>query len=151
MCQTGQRMTDGSKEPVEENLLAWLGKSNYRRWAKLYDFIDTNYPGVFVPEWLFGGKKHGWGLRFKKAKSFCTLIPERNRLVVLIVFGKKEREEVETILHGLSPSVRELYEKATTYHDGKWLALPVERDAVLNDIKKLLQVKRSPVLKEKRS
>jgi ribosomal protein S18 acetylase RimI-like enzyme len=26
-------------------------------------------------------------LRFKKSKSFCTLIPERNRLVVQIVFG----------------------------------------------------------------
>jgi hypothetical protein len=105
--QIGQRMTDGGRVPDEESLLAWLGNNNYSRWRKLTEYIDTYYSGVFVPERLFGGKKHGWGLRFKKSKSFCTLIPERKRFVVLIVFGKKEREKVETILNELSPPVRD--------------------------------------------
>ena len=32
-------------------------------------------------------------LRFKKSKSFCSLIPEKNNLKILIVFGTEEREE----------------------------------------------------------
>jgi hypothetical protein len=140
-------MTDGGRVPDEESLSTWLGSLNYKRWIKLRKYIETYYPGVFVPEWLFGGKKHGWGLRYKKSKSFCTLIPERKRFVVLIVFGKKEREKVETILNELSPPVRESYENATTYHDGKWVTLTVDRAEIFNDIKSLLKTKRGTTIK----
>ena len=144
MDTVNQRMTDGGREPDAKSLSAWLGRVIYKRWTRLCDYIETNYPDVFEPEWLFGGKKHGWGLRFKKSKSFCTLIPEMNRLVVLIVFGAEEREQAETILHELSPAVREAYKSATTYHDGKWLALAVEQDGMLRDIERLLTIKRHP-------
>jgi hypothetical protein len=33
----------------------------------------------------------------------------------------------------------------SAYHDGKWLALPVDRDELLDDIEKLLTVKRKPM------
>jgi hypothetical protein len=45
-------------------------------------------------------------------------------------------------LHELGPDVRAAYKKAKTYYDGKWLFAAVERDEVLNDIGKLLAVKR---------
>jgi hypothetical protein len=138
------RMTDGSKEPDTKSLSEWLGTMRYRRWVTLCSYIGTAYPGIFRPEWLFGGMKHGWGLRFKKSKSFCTLIPERNRMLVLIVFGTEERAKAESMLGELSAPVREAYRMATTYHDGKWLVLPVDRDGVLRDIRKLLAVKRKP-------
>jgi hypothetical protein len=105
-------------------------------------FIEQNYPGIFSPDWIYGGKKHGWSLRYKKSKSFCTLIPERSRLVVQVVFGRDEREKAECILPGLTPGTREEYESAATYHDGKWLALVVDGDAALKDLKLLLSVKR---------
>src|SRR4030043_2080716 len=93
MSELTERMLDGSRRPEEKAVAAWIGATNYKRWRRLLQFIEDNYPGVFAPDdWLYGGKKHGWGLRFKKSKSFCTLIPERNRLVVLIVFGSEERE-----------------------------------------------------------
>ena len=144
MAVVSLRMTDPDRKPETKSLSAWLGRVNHNRWTSLSQYIATTYPGVFVPEWLFGGKKHGWVLRFKKSKSFCTFIPERNRLVVLIVFGQAEREEAEAILDELSPAVRDAYEKATTYHDGKWVALTVTRDGILRDIQRLLTVKRRP-------
>lgn len=147
MDVASQRMTDPDRKPDAKALSAWLGRVNYSRWTSLSQYIETTYPGVFAPEWLFGGKKYGWVLRFKKSKSFCTLIPERKRLVVLIVFGQTEREEAETILDELSPTVREGYNKATTYHDGKWVALTVARDETLRDIQRLLTVKRQPKTK----
>jgi len=137
-------MTDGTREPGARSLSAWIGARAYKRWTRLVRFIETTYLGVFEPEWLFGGKKYGWGLRFKKSKSFCTLIPERNRFLVQIVFGVEEREKAEAILQNLSADVRRRYRKAPTYHDGKWLALPVERDGVLKDISGLLATKRRP-------
>ena len=85
----------------------------------------TKYPDVFTPEWLFGGKKHGWSLRYKKSKSFCTLIPEKNRFALLIVFG-------------------DTYDKAATYYDGKWLLLTIDSNKIVEDVLQLLTVKRKP-------
>jgi hypothetical protein len=144
MSEVGQRMLEGSRQPDAESVAAWLGASEHRHWTRLLEFIEMNYPGVFTPDWIFGGKKYGWGLRFKKSKSFCTLIPERNRFVVQIVFGGEEREKAEKILPELSPSVRKAYTDATTYHDGKWLAVVANRQETLDDIEKLLAIKRKP-------
>ena len=144
MNDISQRMTGKDKNPDAKGLLAWLGATNYKRWNRLVEFIDVTYPGVFTPEWLFGGMKYGWSLRFKKSKSFCTLIPERNRVVVLIVFGKEERGRAESIIAELDPAVREAYTQAKTYHDGKWVWIPFERDLRLRDIQKLLAIKRRP-------
>jgi hypothetical protein len=83
-------------------------------------------------------------MRFKKSRSFCTLIPERNRLLVLVVFGGAERERIESILDDLSPDVRRAYLEAPTYHDGKWLVLSAGRDQLLGDIWKLLALKQRP-------
>ncbi len=144
MAESGLRMVDGESEPDAGSVARWIGAANYRWWTRLLEFIEGNYPGVFVPDWIFGGKKYGWGLRFKKSKSFCTLLPERNRLVVQIVFGGEEREKAEKTLPQLSPGVRAAYTNATTYHDGKWLAVVVDSDKVLDDIERLLTVKRKP-------
>ncbi len=44
----------------------------------------------------------------------------------------------------MSERVREEYLKATTYHDGKWLALVVDSKDVIADVKRLLTIKRKP-------
>ena len=33
------------------------------------------HPGTFIPEWIYGGKKHGRSLRYKKSRAFCTFLP----------------------------------------------------------------------------
>jgi len=138
------RLVDGSREPREAEVAELIGKQNGARWADLERFISTNYPGVFNIEWLFGGKKHGWTLRFKRSKSFCSFVPERGRFKLLLVFGGAEREKVERLLPGLVSHVREDYVKSATYHDGKWVFVNVDSSKVLSDIKQLLVLKRQP-------
>jgi len=138
------RLVDGSREPSEAGVAAFIGKQNAARWADLRRFIATGYPGVFSVEWLFGGKKHGWTLRFKKSKSFCTLVPERRRFKVLLVFGGAEREKVEDLLPALRSHVREDYVGSATYHDGKWVLVTVDSASVLSDVQQLLALKRPP-------
>ena len=141
---SGQRILDETRKPDEDTILKWIGPEYYEMWKQIHQFIESNYPGIFRPDdWLFGGK-HGWVLRFKKSKSFCTLIPERNRLLIQIVLGGREREKVEAILHELSPDIRNQYTSAATYHDGKWLAIEVDSDRTMSDIKRLLVIKRKP-------
>lgn len=140
-----ERLVDASERPTPEAVANFIGAEDAERWSRLLDFIDARYPGVFQGEWLYGGARHGWSLRFKKSRSFCTLIPERGRMNVQIVFGAAERQKAEAVLPTLASHVRDDYLAATTYHDGKWTLIAVDSDAVLGDVERLLEVKRRPV------
>ena len=144
-------MTASEKPPTPSQVADWIGRDAYGFWKRVTQLIEQNYPGVFSPQWLFGGKKHGWSLRYKKGKSFCTLIPEKNRFVIQIVFGAEERAKVETIRDKLSSRTQKEYDKATTYHDGKWLLLSVDTGRVVDDVERLLAVKRKPKNVRKKS
>ncbi len=145
MNESNSRITQRDTPPSDTEVAGWIGKDAYRYWKHVTHLIERDYPGVFVPEWLFGGKKHGWSLRYKKSKSFCTLIPEKNRFALLIVFGAEERAKAETIRDSLSKHTLKEYDKATTYHDGKWVLLTINNDKVVEDVRKLLALKRKPV------
>ena len=144
MPDVGDRLSGKDASPSEEAVRKWLGREGHAQWRALTHWIETSYPGTFAPDWVFGGAKHGWSLRYKKSKSFCTLIPEYGRLAVVIVFGKDERDKVERILPELPPAVAGLYEAAQTYHDGKWLKLAVPAEANVADVARLLTIKRRP-------
>jgi len=136
------RLVNGSREPNARQVAAWIGNRNYKRWTDLTQFIEGHYPRVFNSTWLFGGAKYGWSLRFKKSKSFCTLIPEKGKFRILLVFGAEERKKVEILLPRLASHVAEDYEKSTTYHDGRWVWVNVDSKNVLNDVERLLVLKR---------
>lgn len=125
-----------------------MGSKASDHWRRLRGFIQDNYPGVFAPEWLNGGRKHGWSLRYKKGRSFCTLIPERDGFAIVIVFGAKERERFADIRATLSQRAQNEYDAAKTYHDGKWLRLQISDTQTLKDVEKLLTIKRRPRPKE---
>lgn len=139
------RMNDREQAPTAKALAAWLGPTAHEQWRRAADWIAKSYPDVFVPEWLFGGKKHGWSLRYKKSKSFCTFVPEKGRFRLLIVFGAEDRAKVEAMRATLSKATCQGYDQATTYHDGKWLLLDVADEATLGDVQRLLVAKRKPV------
>ncbi len=137
------RIYDKSVKPDESVIVERIGTEGWKIWQAVTGFIDENYPGVFTfDDWLYG-KKYGWYLRFKKSKSYCTLYPAENSVVIQIVFGKAERDKAESLLDELHPLLREAYEEAETYHDGKWLFIELNNE-ILEDIKRLLTVKRKP-------
>lgn len=144
MDEPSIRMTQRDNPPSDVEVAEWIGKEPHKYWQRITQWIEQMYPNVFTPEWLFTGKKHGWSLRYKKSKSFCTLIPEKNRLALMIVFGGEERVKVETMKDNLSSDMRKAYDEAATYHDGKWLFITVDSDKVVEDVMKLLEVKRKP-------
>jgi hypothetical protein len=140
----GLRLTEKDNPPAPQQVESWIGKRAYGLWMRVSDMIELYYPGVFTPQWLYGGKKHGWSLRYKKSRSFCTFIPEKDRFLILIVFGAEDRRKVESIRHEISAGTMSLYDVARTYHDGKWLLLDVGTDDMISDIGKFLGVKRKP-------
>jgi hypothetical protein len=61
--------------------------------------------------------------------------------IALIVIGEKEQVETEFILLTCSAYIKELYQKTSSSLGGKWLLLEVKDADVLDDIKKLIQIR----------
>ena len=140
----GDRITDRSAPPDEKKVSDWIGPAAFKHWVDLRRWIDTYYPDVFAPDWLYGGKNRGWSLRYKKTKAFCTLLPEYGRLSVLVVFGGAEREKFEERRYIWRPQLIKFYDEAKTYPDGKWLTLGISSTDDLRDVTDLLEMKRPP-------
>ncbi len=124
-----ERITRPGDPPTDTEVRAWLGEDAHAFWKRLVQRIATDYANIFSPEWLYGGKKHGWSLRYKKSSSFCTLVPEQGRFMLLVVLGGKERDSFEASRHLFSTRLCTLYDETKTYHDGKWLFLEVNSEA----------------------
>lgn len=84
-------------------------------------------------------------LKFKQGqKTIVTVYIHEDRYTFLIIFGKKEREQFETVRAEFSSWLLDCYDNAKIYHDGKWIFSDVSRLEQLEDIKKLILIKKKP-------
>jgi hypothetical protein len=143
--EIGDRISDKSAPPDEIAVRDWIGPAAFTHWTKLRGWIDISYPGVFAPEWLYGGKKRGWALRYKKTKAFCTLLPGYRLLSVQVVLGRPEREKFEERRYVWRPQLVKLYDEAREYPDGKWLIVPISSADVRHELTQLVGMKRPPL------
>lgn len=142
--QIGDRISDKSAPPDDSAVRDWIGSKAFAHWVELRKWIEAFYPDVFSPDWLYGGKKRGWSLRYKKTKAFCTLLPEYKQLSVLVVLGRAERETFEERRFSWRPELVKHYDEARTYPDGKWLTIAISSAADRRDVTELLTMKRPP-------
>jgi hypothetical protein len=140
----GDRIIDKSVPPDDGAVREWIGPEAFGHWAGLRNWIDEFYPGVFAPDWLYGGKKRGWSLRYKKTRAFTTLVPEYKRLSAVVVMGGAEREKFEERRTIWRPQLVKLYDEAKSYIDGKWLTVAISSSDDLHDVTELLTMKRPP-------
>ena len=144
VAQIGARITDKLAPPDDSAVRDWIGPEAFEHWAELLNWIGAFYPGVFAPDWLYGGKKRGWSLRYKKTKAFCTFLPEYRQFSVLVVLGRAEREKFEERRYVWRSQLVKLYDEAKTYPDGKWLTVAISSADDRRDVTELLTMKRPP-------
>jgi len=142
--QTGDRIIDRSAPPDDSTVSEWIGAAAFAHWAALQNWIEEFYPGVFAPEWLYGGKKRGWSLRYKKTRAFCTFLPEYRRFSIMVVFGRAEQVKFEQRRNVWRSHLSQLYDEAKTYPDGKFLTGAISSADDRRDVTQLLTMKRLP-------
>lgn len=142
--QIGDRITDKSAALDNEAIRDWVGFEAFGHWIELQNWIETFYSGVFAPEWLYGGQKKGWSLRYKKTKAFCTLLPGYRRLSVVVVLGGVERDKFEDRRSLWRPQLVKLYDDTKTYPDGRFLTVAISSAEDREELKELLTMKRPP-------
>lgn len=128
---------------MREQLEELLSEETLALWDNLTAEIDTLYDVDRLWNKGFGD----WDVEYKYrrgGKTLCTFYAKKDSAVLLITYGKAEREKFESISDSLSASLRELYEGTVTYHDGKWLWIPIDSDLSAKDMIAMLKIKRRP-------
>lgn len=142
--EVGDRITDKVVAPDRRAIAHWIGKDAFEHWRTLQEWIDTAYSGMVEPDWIYGGKKRGWALRYKKTRALCTLLPAYRQLSVLVVLGRTERAKFEERRYSWSPKLVKLYDEARAYPDGKWITIEISSADDRQEVIDLISMKRPP-------
>ena len=116
---------------------------------KLVGYIRFHYAMDEI--WAEGKPTHKNrnNLYFKRGgKSFAILGLREGYFIACIVFGKDEREKFEECRDSFCAEVQTVYDNAEVLHDGKWLGFELYDERLVDDIIKLLAIKRKPNRKE---
>lgn len=129
--------------PTQSILEELIGSNNLNIWNKLVAGIDSLYEmdrtwNKGFGDWIYEYKYRRGG------KTLCTFYAKQGIANILITLGKAEREKVELKREDFSPLLLTLYDETKTYHDGKWLWIPIDEVLSMDDIINLLKIKRRP-------
>ena len=98
--------------------------------------------GNYVLDEVGNGKNE---LKFRRAgKTVLTIYIREDHYEFLVIFGKAERENFEKQRNEFEQKVQDIYDNTTTYHDGKWMYIPVIDLETLEAVKQLVLIKKKP-------
>ncbi|MCL2854404.1 MAG: DUF3788 domain-containing protein [Defluviitaleaceae bacterium] len=138
---------DRPTKPYEE-VKQMLGKSS-TAWEKLLGKIRFHY--VMDEDWREGEPTHkNYNNLFirRSGKSLIIFSLREGYFIACIVLGKDEQAKFEQERESFGKVVRNAFDSEEALHDGKWLAFGIYDDKLVDDIMRLLRLKRKPNRKE---
>ena len=131
---------DESQRPSEGDLVDALGY-NIKYWTEIKDYVCLKYPKAFK-EWNFPGQKYGWSFRIKdKKRAIIYLLPRDRYFKVAFVFGQKATDEIMN--SNIASEIKDILESARVYAEGRGIRIDVTDNNVIEEIKKLVDIKLS--------
>ena len=132
--------------PSNEEIRAYIGDAK-TSWDELALYIGETYKAKRQLNYSKCALQPGWNVKYQKSgKALCTLYPMEGYFIALVVVGPKEEEEVSIGMEAglFTPYLKELYDKTARSAMGRWLMIEVKDKAVLNDIRRLLNIRINP-------
>lgn len=131
-----------SHEPSTEELAGSIEGKSREMWRDLTSFIENNIKVKRQIDYSVCSAKPGWNLKYKKSgKALCTLYPEKDFFIALIVLGQADRDLFDLMRNEYCGYLGELYDKTTLFNGTKWLMINVTDQSILNDVKNLIMLK----------
>ena len=133
---------DGSHMPAYDEIDEYINLSARELWRQINHFIRQRYKAE--PRIMYSKccAKPGWNVKYQKSgKSICTLYPEKDSFVVLVVIALDLLPIIEALSEELTGSVLDTIRRAKPFNGTLWLMLQVENTSVLEDVKQLLILK----------
>lgn len=132
---------------MKEQVMRLLPEKAMKIWDEMTAAIDALYDVDRLWDKGFGC----WRVEYKYrrgGKTLCTFYAREGEAVLLITYGKAEREKFDLIRDSLSVNLQKIYDETKTLHDGKWLWIPLDDVLKTEDVMAMLKIKRRPNRKQ---
>lgn len=129
--------------PARNEIENLIGEATIELWEQLETAIDGQYEMDKYWNKGFGDWVYEYKYR-KSGKTLCTFYAKQDVANLLIILGKTEREKFERQREYFSEELLTLYESTQIHYDGKWLWIPIDEKLSVEDILRMLKLKRRP-------
>ncbi|MCL2354031.1 MAG: DUF3788 domain-containing protein [Defluviitaleaceae bacterium] len=127
-----------------EYLLPALGGSK-TAWDELMAFINQNYEMEEKWDTKKPSSEYRNELKFRRGgKTLLALYLRDGFFEVNIIFGKGEMEKFEQSRSDFSAEIQKIYDDVEICHGQKWMFIEMYDSSLLEDIFKMLLIKREP-------
>lgn len=141
---TRERFVDKNTVPSSSEISDLLGDQAVRRLNEFEHFLNSRYELIRELKFPFGNN-YGWGYKYShKSKMLCYLFFEKDLFTVTLSIGKPELKKLYQELENMLPKTQTLWKKRYPCGEGGWIHYPVENDKELQDIEKLIYIKKRP-------
>lgn len=131
---------DADKQPTKEDIAAFIANP---LWEDLNSFLQENNQAEPNYSYSNCSGQPGWNVKYQKAgRSLCTLYPMSGFFIALVVIGTKEEAEADLMAPILSEHVQQLLASSVSVMGGRWLMIHVTDEQILDDVKRLIQLRR---------
>lgn len=84
-------------------------------------------------------------LKFRQGKkTILSINIHDDRYDFQLIFGKAEREKFEAVRDAFPTKLQQIYDESKTYHDGKWMLIPVTDLETFEWVKQMVLLKKKP-------
>jgi len=98
--------------------------------------------GTYTLDEVGNGKDE---LKFRRGgRTILTIYIRETHFDFLVIFGKAERDAFESKRETFAKEIQTIYDNSKTYHDGKWMLIPVADVHTLEIVKPLILFKKRP-------
>jgi len=135
---------DCTHEPSNNQVKEFVGASFF---DDLVDYLQEECkvkPKQFYSDCsMDNGIWKGWNVKYKKSgKSLCTIYPKQGHFLALLPIGSREMDEAALVVATCSDYTQKLYAQSASGYHGKSLAFEVQNQNIVDDMKKLIAVRK---------
>jgi len=133
---------DVSHMPAYDEIVDYINLPARELWRQINHFIQQRYKASPKIMHSICSGKPGWNVKYQKSgKSLCTLYPEKDGFVALVVIKLDLLPVIEALSEEFTAEVLQKIRTAKPFNGTQWLMLQVKSDLQLNDVKQLLLLK----------
>lgn len=139
---------DGSHMPEYDEIVEYINFPARDLWRQINGFIQQRFKSLPKIMYSVCSGKPGWNVKYKKSgKSICTLYPEKDGFVVLIVVTLDLLPLIEALSEEFTEETLQTIRTAKPFNGTKWLMLQVKSNLQLEDVKQLISLKQEAIAK----
>ena len=128
--------------PTFEEITGYIERPARGWWQDLNGYLQEQYKSSPKIIYSICAGKPGWNVKYQKSgKALCTLYPETNCFVALVVISLDLVPLVRGAEKPFHPQILDQLQRGKPFNGTYWLMITVDGEAALESVKDLIELK----------